>query len=81
MREFCTMARAATLSLALALAGCGTPTVDVQTVCLPMANYTPAQQSTLAKEWAALDPNSITASQFIPDAIQMRDANKAACKK
>lgn len=65
----------------LALSACGTPTIDVQTQCLPMATYSPAQQAQMAQEWAALAPSSLTASLFIPDAVTLRDANRAACAK
>jgi hypothetical protein len=65
----------------LALSACGTPTLDVQVQCLPMATYTAAQQAQMAQEWAALAPASLTASLFIPDAITLRDANRAACTK
>lgn len=75
------MTRALAILACLALSACGTPTIDVQTQCLPMASYSAAQQATFAKEWAALDPNSLTASLFIPDSITLRDANRAACAK
>ena len=71
---------AAALALC-ALTACSTspPVPPVQTVCLPMATYSQAAQTALAKEWRALDPNSLTASRFIPDSIALRDSNRAAC--
>ena len=65
------------ITFLLALAACGTPTVAVRTQCLPMVVYSQEDQATLAKEWKALDPKSVTASRFIPDAIKMRDADRA----
>ena len=68
--------RTIAIALCLALAACASP-VDIQVHCLPMVTYDAAQQALLAQEWAKLDPNSLTASKFIPDAIKMRDANRA----
>jgi len=68
--------RTIAIALCLAMAACASP-IDVQVHCFPMATYDAAQQALLAQEWAKLDPNSLTASKFIPDAIKMRDANRA----
>lgn len=64
----------------LLVAGCTAPLVDLKASCLPMREYSAVDQASLATEWLTLDPKSLTASQFIPDAIKMRDANRA-CKK
>lgn len=53
--------------------------IDVQTVCLPIVEYTPEQQTQLASEWAKINSASMTA-KFISDAVAMRDADRAACK-
>jgi hypothetical protein len=66
----------------LMLSACQT-TTDMQTVCLPMHDFT-AVQPKLVKEWVQLKteyPDWATTQEFIPDAVTLRDENRAACAK
>ena len=67
--------------LALALCGCATPTVDVQVQCLPLKEYTPAQQQQLTAALAMMSmkpgPSTAILSEIIIDYERMRDADRA----
>lgn len=65
----------AALLACLLLAACKT-TTDVQASCLPLKAYTPAVETEMAKELAALPPGSALA-QAIVDYGQMRTADRA----
>lgn len=70
------MARLALLALAAAaLAGCQTTTA-VKVQCLPMAAYTPAQQTQASAELGMLQGGSELA-QMIVDYGKLRAANRA----
>jgi len=64
--------------LFLLLTSCAetTPIPDVKIVCLPLTNYTLAQQAALSKELKQLAPDS-TVNEFIIDYERMRDADRA----
>lgn len=65
--------------LALLLAGCQTttPTVEIRAVCLPMAEYSLADQREFAAEVANLDPvKDAQVIRFLGDYHQLRNTNK-----
>lgn len=64
--------------LALALVAC-TAAVDIQTVCLPLRTYSPAEQAQLKAEYDALAAKAFLRT-VIQDYLAMRDADKACLK-
>ena len=60
----------------LILGGCLTRPVDVQVHCLPMKDYSAAEQEALAAALAPLPADSVIV-QFVIDYGAMRAANRA----
>lgn len=64
----------------IALCGCATPPpIDVRIQCLPLANYTPAQDTEYNAELHALEASGKypTAIQYLGDFYAMRSADRA----
>jgi|HubBroStandDraft_4_1064222.scaffolds.fasta_scaffold00019_33 hypothetical protein len=70
-------------AFAAACASAPTAAIPSAPLCLPVPAYSSAQQAALAQEWTALaheHPAWVTVQAFIPDAVRLRDAARAACK-
>jgi hypothetical protein len=68
---------------AFGMVGCATgapPPVLTHTTCLPMADYSRAEQDKAADELQAL-PSGSQVGKMVVDYGQMRAANRAACAR